>query len=533
MKEHVGDVDGTPEKRMYWSIISDYGFDTALAELIDNAIDNWSKQGRADELVVELVLNDQDQSIVISDNSGGVPELGHSNLVSPGSSSNDPNGSSIGVFGVGSKRAVVALAKNIRIQTRHGHGATFQFDIDEQWLSETSWALPKFITDSIAIGSTKIDLSRLRIPITQEIAKTIPDRLAKIYGKFLSHTKFRLLLGRRLIKPITFDSWSFPTGYEPICLRGKIEDTEGGVVDYEIKGGLMDIGAYKRGEYGVYCYCNGRLIAEAVRDPEVGFVSGLAGLPHSEASLARVVCEISGPAKLMPWNSFKTGINYHHKTFRAIRERLIEKVSYYASLSRRLAKHKEDEVFRFTTGEFRDIQLTKTGDVQAVSLPPLPRVKRDYVDRLLTSNRSLIRDKPWTLGLIESIAAVEIMTKQRNLQTKNRIALLLLDSAFEIGLKEFLVHQNKEPLREDELKQIFKSGGRPDAWIRVKKLLPENAIGSVVETKIEHFYKLRNKLVHQIATTEPALADVQSSRDAVEKVMNLLFEIDFGPWGPD
>jgi len=528
MKEQVGEIDGTPDKRMYWSIISDYDLDTALAELIDNAIDNWTKLGRKEELVVDVILNGDDQSITITDNAGGVAEDDHEQLISPGLSSNNPNDPSIGVFGVGSKRAVVALAKNIRIQTRHQNGKTFQFDIDEQWFDDPSWALPKFETDSISRGSTRIDLSRLRIPITPESSKALPFKLGKTYAHFLTTANFRLLVNRRLVSPKAFEGWSFPPSYEPIRATGTIPDTEGGIVEYELTAGLISCKPFQDGEDGVYFYCNGRLIAEAVHDPEVGFVPGQAGIPHGEAALARVVCRLIGPAKLMPWNSFKTGINYHHKTYRALRDQLIERMSYFASLSRRLSKTKDADVFQYASGTIRELRLDQVDSIQAVSLPPLPKVRKDRVEHLLASNRVLIREKPWTLGLVESIAAVELISRQKNLQTKNRIALLLLDSALEIGLKEYLVHQKRAEIREADLQRFFRSGGRPEAWIKVKEILLPDTVGPVVETNIEHFYRIRNKLVHQIATTEPTTNDVQSARDAVERVLALLFGINFG-----
>jgi hypothetical protein len=45
---------------------------------------------------------------------------------------------------------------------------------------------------------------------------------------------------------------------------------------------------------------------------------------------------------------------------------------------------------------------------------------------------------PWAVGLVESMAAVDVITRQ-GFDTKNRIALILLDSNFEIALKEFIV----------------------------------------------------------------------------------------------
>ncbi len=512
---------------MYWSIISDYSLETALAELIDNALDNWSKLGRKAELLVELNLNQEEQSIIITDNSGGVAEEDHEELISPGLSTNKPEDATIGVFGVGSKRAVVALAKNVRIQTRYQGGRTYQFDIDEQWFSDPSWKLPKFETDAIARDSTRIELSRLRIPITAEALSALPDNLGAVYANFLLTGKFRLLVNRRLVKLKTFENWTFPKDYEPVSITSQISDSEGGVVHCQITAGLIGSDSFKKGEDGVYFYCNDRLIAEAVHDPEVGFVPGQAGVPHGEAALARVVCRFHGPAKLMPWTSFKTDINYHHKTFRAMREQLIKQMSYFASLSRRLAKHKETEVFPFTSGKVREVALQDSDTIQAVSLPPLPKVRKDRVEHLLAANRTLIRERPWTLGLVESVAAVEIVSRLKNIQTKNRIALLLLDSVFEIGLKEYLVHQKKVEIKEADLQKYFRVGGRPEAWKKVKELILPDTFGPVVETQIEHLYRLRNKFVHQIATTEPTTSEVQSSREAVEKVLARLFEINF------
>ena len=41
-KQQLEVVDGTPEKRLFLSIISDYDLRTGLCELVDNAIDPWT-----------------------------------------------------------------------------------------------------------------------------------------------------------------------------------------------------------------------------------------------------------------------------------------------------------------------------------------------------------------------------------------------------------------------------------------------------------------------------------------------------------
>ena len=131
MKKEVKVVDGTPEKRLFWSIISDYELKTSVCELIDNALDIWLKGGKSDSLTIKLVLDCDRQLIRIQDNAGGVPEGDHRVLVSPGGTLNSPDENIIGLFGVGSKRAVVALAEETKILTRHKDGPSYEIDINQ------------------------------------------------------------------------------------------------------------------------------------------------------------------------------------------------------------------------------------------------------------------------------------------------------------------------------------------------------------------------------------------------------------------
>ena len=55
-KTEIAPVDGTPVKRMFWSIISDYDFKTGICELVDNAIDLWMLAARSNSLTIDLLL---------------------------------------------------------------------------------------------------------------------------------------------------------------------------------------------------------------------------------------------------------------------------------------------------------------------------------------------------------------------------------------------------------------------------------------------------------------------------------------------
>lgn len=109
LKTEIGPLDGTPDKRMFWSIISDYDLKTGLCELIDNAIDSWSLHGKKSLLHLKVELDVSRQLISVIDDAGGVKRDQLRMLLAPGGSVNDPNAAVIGIFGVGGKRGGIAL----------------------------------------------------------------------------------------------------------------------------------------------------------------------------------------------------------------------------------------------------------------------------------------------------------------------------------------------------------------------------------------------------------------------------------------
>ena len=74
LKTQIDVIDGTPEKRVFLSIISDYDLTTGLCELVDNALDLWITNNRRPKLHIEISLDADRQLISVNDNAGGVKE---------------------------------------------------------------------------------------------------------------------------------------------------------------------------------------------------------------------------------------------------------------------------------------------------------------------------------------------------------------------------------------------------------------------------------------------------------------------------
>ena len=116
MKKQIDKINAVPSKRIFLSIIADYNMNRSICELVDNALDVWSKNGCKDKLIINITLNKDQQIIEVEDNAGGIKESELNIIVGPGQTSNAATDETIGIFGVGSKRAVVALSQDIKIK---------------------------------------------------------------------------------------------------------------------------------------------------------------------------------------------------------------------------------------------------------------------------------------------------------------------------------------------------------------------------------------------------------------------------------
>ena len=344
MKSRV--LDATPEKRIFLSIISEYDLKRSICELIDNAIDLWSKTKRRD-LEIHINTDQRQQTISIEDNAGGIEENKLDHIVSPGKTSNEVSDDVIGYFGVGSKRAVVALAQDIAIHSRFENDKSFTVKFDEHWMTDdSSWKLP--YTESsrrLAPFTTLIELSRLRVHLSDDEIAALEAHLCEVYAKFIDRGASIKVNGVQLRARSFENEWSYPPNMFPIQFSVQIP-VEDRTVDVEIVSGLLDHPGDPDNSYGIFIYCNNRLIARALTDFSVGFSSGMIGNPHYNVSLARTIVKLKGQSRDMPWDGSKSGVNLKHPVFQSLRQSIIDATKRYAQISRSLQGKWDTEVFR-------------------------------------------------------------------------------------------------------------------------------------------------------------------------------------------
>jgi chorismate mutase len=129
------------------------------------------------------------------------------------------------------------------------------------------------------------------------------------------------------------------------------------------------------------------------------------------------------------------------------------------------------------------------------------------------------------VGLVEAMDAVDLIERYQ-LETKNRIALILLDSNFEIALKEFIVHRKDlfpaHEFTDAKLSQLFSR--RTEV---IKAVTSKIRISSDTINLANHYYEQRNKLIHERATVNVGDSDIRIYRRIVESVLGTLFNLQF------
>lgn len=519
-KIEIPPLDATPEKRSFWSIISDYDLKTGLCELVDNAIDIWTIGDRSTLLHIDIQMDVERQLLSITDNAGGVKREDLRLLVTPGGSKNSPDDATIGVFGVGSKRAVIALGEVVSLKTHHRSDQSYQIDITNEWLQSPSWDLAAYQIPAITPSTTTVELGALRRKLSADDPLILRRHLGEVYAQFLGR-KCTIAVNEEPVKAAAFGTWAYPPDFPPqkavisLCPDGKHK------LSATITGGLIRDRIPEANNYGVYVYCNDRLIVKELKTRDVGYhVSTEAGVPHPDASLCRVIVELNGPAILMPWTSNKTNINTDHITFLEIRPTIIQLVTEFTKLSRAFKTDWDGKVYQYSSGKIHQITSQEITERGKLVLPPTPRINKSHADTLKRMNRKRIYEKPWTLGLIEAMAAVDIIVRQR-LETKNRIALILLDSNFEIALKEFIVH-NPSMFPNVNLKALFEN--REEVIKQVSKHI---TMETTMLAKAKHYYGIRNKLIHERATLDVLDNDIDIYAKTIKRFLKLLFGLQF------
>lgn len=515
-KKLAGKIDATPTKNIYQSIIADYDLKLGICELIDNVIDYQKRKKTTDKAIVKINFDIESSTIIISDNAGGVEEKNLAVLVSPGQSENTINDSTIGLFGVGSKRAAVAIAKNVKIKSRFKDYDTFQFEYDDDWIKDNDWQIDLYKIDNIDCGTTIIELSKLRMVINELVLDELRNHLNEVYAMFIEKKLLEVFLNDITIVAKNIVTWSYPPGFSPKQFSFSIPYENDNKILTKLTIGFSNK-SNPRGEFGLTLYCNDRLIKKFDTSKNVGYEKGKLGQVHPDISMVHAVVELTGSSFAMPWNSSKSEINYSHPIFERLSEYLYDPLKTYSLVAKSYSDDLKSGIFQYSSGK---IEYSKIDSVKLMrnKLPEPNRIRHDQVQKIKSVNKILESKKPYTRGLHEAIGIID-KVKKLNIDSRSRIAVIILDSTLEISFKNYLVYDSGKYYSDDDLKKIFNS--RHSVHNEIKRY--SDFKDSIDWNKIEYYYKIRNSFVHSRADMIVNDDCVDEFESIVQGTITLLF----------
>lgn len=350
-------ADANPTKAFFVRMITrDISLEDCILDLIDNSIDGaWKIEGGqpmsldGDEnlkgYAIEITISED--SLVISDNCGGITLDDAANYAFTFGRKDDDSHEkySIGVYGIGMKRAVFKVGKNIAITSTYKNQVngleSFKVPIDvDYWLStdaKKSWDFDIESSNHLPSPGVRIDISSLNEPTSASFGD--PAFIQRLKRTIERDYTLHLRRGLNItVNGEPLKAWEIELQYggEFAPMRVSYNEAAGsGSVLVEIIAGMSapppedsepDEGGdpRRRGpKSGWYVACNGRLVVAADQSTLTGW--GTEGWPkwHPQYDgFLGLILFTSENAELLPITTTKRSIDSSSAVFRRATPRM-------------------------------------------------------------------------------------------------------------------------------------------------------------------------------------------------------------------
>ena len=240
-------VSAAPTKSFFVSMLTrDIKLEDAVLDLLDNCVDGILRSGMRegpkpyDGYYAKIRFDAK--SFLIDDNCGGIPQAYHKHafrMGRPPGSDTEVDGS-VGVYGIGMKRAMFKIGGRCSISTRHAN-ERYDIDIDPEWMkNEDDWEI--YVRGSASTGEsagTAITIRDLHDGIaglftenegkenfSGRLMETVAANYAYIIGK-----GFKVTINGHDVEPETTkiaynENWKSGDAIVPFVFKGKMGDVE-------------------------------------------------------------------------------------------------------------------------------------------------------------------------------------------------------------------------------------------------------------------------------------------------------------------
>jgi hypothetical protein len=370
------EVKAGPTKELFiYMLVRDLSLRDAIGDLVDNSIDAVRKiiklrNDAPSEFTLisnkyrgfTLTLTLDEDRFIIEDNCGGMDVTTAREYAFRFGRDPDapPTPGSIGQFGIGMKRALFKLGRQLVITSRaESSSFTMKIDVDTWAADRKNWSFRFDTYDEEAKykqeeRGMRIEITRLNPDVAEmfrDSAKNLfESRLIKEIGNenlFSINNGFTIKINNHTLKPRQLEILTSPEFSAGIFEQSYMEmDERGQQAEVHVRI-ITGIGESKLADGGWYIFCNERLVL----GPDQTDVSGWTGTSsdggpkyHGQYERFRgYVFFTSDNAGVLPWNTTKTSMDMDSKLYQAVRQVMIRMMSPVNTFLNNLKKEREKD----------------------------------------------------------------------------------------------------------------------------------------------------------------------------------------------
>ena len=480
MGKKYENVTAKPVKGFFVEMLTrDISLHDAILDLLDNCVDgilrfstkNKKSKKPYDGFFAEITITSE--KFEIRDNCGGIPWSEHDRAFRMGrppdqKGAKKTNPMTVGVYGIGMKRAIFKMGRTSTIWTQNDDDA-YKIDITDKWLKdENNWDL------NVLAVEEKMDSSGTVISIS-DLYEDVKDHFsAEVFSKDLleiiqSHYSVILQKGfsvkvngidaiprifavryakieqdGNLIRPYIFSTrYKYVDVFITVGLREPIPDSEKLLSEQETP-------QYSTDDAGLTVICNDRVVLFCNKDEMTGW--GTADIPryHTQFIAVSGIVEFNGDPRDLPMNTTKRGLDFSSAIYQQSLNRVRDGLRIFINFTNKW-KTREEQARKIISdtpsisySELREninnkqIQFSRTrsGLIGDLYQPHLPTPAIESADVRI----SFSREKNQVSDLADKL--LDSTNTFRESEIPRRVGEAAFDFAYKKLVKDITEHEN-------------------------------------------------------------------------------------------
>jgi hypothetical protein len=350
---HYDPVDASPVKSFFVTMLTrDIKLEEAILDLLDNCVDgilrtNGKKSGSDKPYKGFWAKISYDKGkFEIADNCGGIPWNLHGYAFRMGRAKDRPDdpAGTVGVYGIGMKRAIFKMGRQCVITTQSG-GQGYEVEVRPGWIAdEKDWYIPvKAAKHKMPEDGTRVLIENLyesiagRFGADREDFTSVLERMVSTHYAFIIEKGFSVEINGELVKPkptrLFFVEGRRHQAIQPFVFRSRIDGvdvflavgfTRSLPTEAEVASSQEE-NRYSSLDAGWTVVCNDRAVLYCERTELTGW--GVFGIPqyHTQfIAISGIVEFRSDDASKLPTTTTKRGIDASSRLFLQVKNKMVE-----------------------------------------------------------------------------------------------------------------------------------------------------------------------------------------------------------------